>query len=89
MGFLINSTVHAWIRSNPDRLACQAEISASDHSCLNHDSYVDCLDLYEFSDWELRQARDEVSEQARQNIRAAVTKSKTIETKFKKLILDD
>ena len=87
MGFLINSNVNRYIQKHPDLLACQAIIEASNHSCLGHDSYVDCVDLYSFEDAELADGRDPISKQARAKIEKAVANSKTIETRYKKLIL--
>ena len=87
MGFLINSGVNRYIQKQPDLLACQAVIEASSHRCLDHDSYVDCVDLYPFEDAELVDGRDPISKQARAEIEKAVANSKTIEKRYKKLIL--
>ena len=86
MGFLINSRIHPWISSDPQRLACQAEITAAEHSCLIHDSYVDCLELYEFNDGELQNQRDPVSQAAQAEMKLAVAQSKTIIKRYKDLI---
>ena len=57
MGFLINSTIHPFIQKRSELLACQADIEAASHACLDYDSYVDCIDLYEFEDAELTHSR--------------------------------
>lgn len=68
-------------------MECQAEIELSKHPCLKYDSYVDCIELYEFTDLELKSRRDPVSQLAKANIRKAVENSKTISTRHKKMIL--
>lgn len=87
MGFLINSNVHPLIQKRHDLLACQAYLESASHPCLNYDSYVDCIDLYEFEDAELTNKRGAISERAKEEIMKAVTNSKTIEKRYKKLIL--
>jgi len=87
LGFLINSGIHRYIRNRPHLLACQALIEASQHRCLNLDSYVDCADLYGFEDAELVDERDLVSTNAKAEIKRAVMNSVTITRHDKKLIL--
>ena len=87
MGFLINSTIHPFIQKRSELLACQADIEAASHACLDYDSYVDCIDLYEFEDAELTHSRGAISDQAKAEIKKAVTHSKTIEKRYKRLIL--
>ena len=87
MGFLINSGIHKYIQNRPGLLASQAVIEESNHKCLSHDSYVDCIDLYEFEDTELVDDYGPISEQAMIRIKEAVDNSKTIEVRYKKLIL--
>ena len=87
MGFLINTRIHPYILKRSDLLACQAVIEASSHRCLQHDSYVDCIDLYPFDDAELLDARESISEQAKAEIKKAVSNSKTIEKRYRNLIL--
>lgn len=89
MGFLINTGIHPLIQKRPELLACQALIEKSHHRCLSHDSYVDCIDLYDFEDEELVEGAVPISEQAMLRIKEAVDKSKTIEKRYKKLILGE
>ena len=88
MGFLINTNIDTWIQIDPAKLATQALILAAEHSCLKYDSHVDCLDLYPFDESELTNKRDPISPTAKASIKTAVSNSKTIVTKFKKLILN-
>lgn len=87
MGFLINSSIRKFIQNQPHRLRCQAIIEESNHKCLSRDSYVDCIDLYEFEDAELIEDYGPISKQAMARIKGAVTNSKTLEKRYKKLIL--
>lgn len=86
-GFLINSEIDPWIQIRPEMLAGQVPLKAAEHPCLTHDSYVDCLDLFRFDDFELTNLRDEVSENAKSSILEAVEGSKTIARRYKRLIL--
>ena len=87
MGFLINSNICPYIQNHPGLLASQAVIEESNHKCLNRDSYVDCVDLYEFEDAQLVNECEPISKQAMARIKEAVNNSKTIEVRYKKLIL--
>lgn len=87
MGFLINSSIRKYIQNRPNLLASQAVIEESNHKCLSRDSYVDCIDLYEFEDTELVEDYGPISKQAMIRIKEAVDNSKTIEVRYKKLIL--
>jgi len=86
-GFLINSEIDPWIQIHPEMLACQAHVKATEHPCLAYDSYVDCIDLFRFDDFELTNVRDEVSKKAKKSILEAVGVSKTISRGHKRLIL--
>ena len=86
-GFLINSSIHKYIQNRPDLLVCQAVIEEASHKCLSRDSYVDCINLYEFEDAELIEDYGPISKQAMARIKEAVNNSKTIEVRYKKLIL--
>lgn len=89
MGFLINSRIVAKIQNDPDLLACQVDIPASDHTCLSHDSYVDCIDLYPFERFELNHPREPVTDIVKVDIFRAVLTAKTIAPRYKRLILGD
>lgn len=86
MGFLVNSEIRPYVQKRPNLLACQVIIEASSHKCLDYDSYVDCSNLYPFEDTELS-ARNPITKQAKEDIKKAVTNSKTIELRYQKLIL--
>jgi hypothetical protein len=88
MGFLVNSHISNWLRKRPHLLACEASISSDEHSCLKHDSFVDCHSIYAFFDWELTSERGEVSHRAKINILKAIRDCPTIERKYKEAILN-
>jgi hypothetical protein len=87
MGFLINSHIADFILQSPDLNACQAAIDAHDHSCLNHNSYVDCKEIFPFKNSELNDKLSPVSDWAREQIVRAVYKCPVLERRYKKLIL--
>ena len=87
MGFFINSNIRPYVQKKPDLFACQAVIEASNHKFLKYDSYVDCSNLIEFEDAQLVNECEPISKQAMALIKEAVDNSKTIEVRYKKLIL--
>ena len=88
MGFLINSRIHPFIQCNPEMLACQASIGIAGHRFLNHRSYVDCNNLYEFEESGLTNNLGPVSEEAKKSIKQAVGNAKTVEPVYSRLILE-
>lgn len=87
MGFFINTKVHPYIQNHPDLLACQAVIEAENHSFLDYNSYVDCIDLYQFEDAVLVDDCGPISKQAKLEIKRAVANSKLLEKRHRELIL--
>ncbi|MCX6006324.1 MAG: hypothetical protein NTZ34_03570 [Chloroflexi bacterium] len=86
MGLFINKAIHPFIKKNPDLLACQVVIKASDHKCLSYDSYVNCTRLFPFEADELSNVKDAVNSQTKTEIKTAVALSTTIEKCYKKII---
>lgn len=89
MGFLINTEIRPYVKNRPHLLICQAVIEKSNHHCLSRDSYVDCTTLYPFEDSDLLERHDNISKQAKAEIQKAVTNSKTIEKRYRELILGE
>lgn len=87
MGFLVNSTIHPFILKRPYLLQCQVMLSNSDYSFLFHDSYLDCGRIYAFEDDQLVVGLELVNTKTKADIKLAVTNSKTIEKKYRDLIL--
>jgi hypothetical protein len=89
MGFLINSIVRPFILKRPDLLRCQVKIKASDYKFLDHDSYIDCVELYPFEDTDLIDKKDTINMITKAEIKRAVKGSDTIVTRYQKLILSN
>lgn len=89
MAFLINSEIHKLIQKSPELLAGQAKLLQSQHSSswMHWDSYVDCNELFEFTDAELTLHRDAVSADGIKEIKRAVSDSILLERELKVLIL--
>jgi hypothetical protein len=89
MGFMISTEIDVWIQIDEERLACQANILADEHSgCLTHDSWVNCYNLLAFWDEELVNPRDFISPNAKSSIQDAARKSPTIEQRYKDQIIN-
>ncbi len=87
MGFFINTRIRSFVQKQPDLLACQVYIKASDHQCLDHNSFIDCSDLKEFDDDQLIVEREPLDKQTIGQIKKVVSNAKTIEKNYQKLII--
>lgn len=87
IGFFINSRISDYVRSREHLLECQSYILASDHDCLTHDSKVSCETSYLFTEDELSEMRDDVSEDAKRVILRTVKICTTIPRRYKREIL--
>lgn len=87
MGFLVNSTINPFISKRPYLLQCQVILRSSEYGFLFHDSYLDCGRIYSFKDAELAIGLELVNNKTKTAIKAAVINSKTIEKKYRDLIL--
>jgi len=88
LGFLINSSISNFVRSRPDLLICEVEITAEEHDFLKWNSVIDCHTLYTFYITDFEEERGELSHQAAINVLQAVKDCPTITRKYKQLILD-
>jgi hypothetical protein len=86
MGFLINSKIRQWIKKEPTRLATQAQLLQIEHRFLDADSWVDCRNLYPFTDDELVSHRQRIGKRGIAAILEAVSNSTTIISDHKELI---
>lgn len=86
-GFFINTGIRPFVQNQPEMLACQVSIKATDYKYLDHNSYVDCNDLYLFKDTDLTDAKGPVNKKTKADIKKAIAVSKTIVVRHKKLIL--
>ena len=78
MGFLVNTDIHPFIKSMPHLLSGQVSISATEYEFLDHDSYIDCVNLYSFEWSELTSERQHINDGTGAQIRGAVAISETI-----------
>lgn len=88
MGFLVNSTISQFVCNRPYLLECQVPLSKSDYGFLFHDSYLDCSQIYAFEDDELVIGLELINDKTRSEIKAVVSKAKTIEKRYQSLILN-
>ena len=88
MGFLVNTQIHPFILGKPELKACQVEIKAADYKFLNHNSYIDCNELYPFIDSELTAQRDFVNSKTKAGIKNAAKISPMLTGHQKKIISD-
>jgi len=89
MGFLVNSKIHPFILKRPYLFACQVKLSNSDYGFLFRDSYLDCGRIYPFKDAELVVGVELINDKTKADIKTAVANSKTIEKKYRDLILSN
>lgn len=87
MGFLINSAISQYSLKRPYLLECQVMLGKSDYGFLFHDSYLDCARIYDFKDAELLIGLELIGDETKSEIKTAVSKSSTVEKKYKDLIL--
>ena len=84
-GFLINSEIAPFIQKRPNLLSCQVSITAERYGFLDHNSYVNCGQLFSFKSSELHGVQD-VQNNTRRAIERVVANSKLIEPIYKRLI---
>jgi len=87
LGVFINTRISSWIQARPNLIVCETTISAAEHPFLNYDSWVDCQDLYPYTDAELVSGRGIVSETAKCSILNAIHLCPKLERKYKNAIL--
>lgn len=88
MGFLVNSTINKFISNRPQLCKCQIRLRQSDYGFLVHDSYLDCHHLYAFTDDELAIGIGTILDTTKAEIKAVVSEAKTIEKRYRNLILN-
>ena len=88
-GFFINSSINNYIVKRPYLLSCEAKILSSQHHFLNHDSYVDCREIFRFDDSELTNTRGVLSADGQAEVINAVASCPVLEQIHKNRILTD
>jgi len=87
VGFLINTEIHPFILNKPELSQCHVKISAVNYKFLDHDSYVDCNEPYEFRKRELKEYIKPISAETKSEIIKAVRDSIRIAPRYQKMIL--
>jgi hypothetical protein len=71
-GFFINSKINNYISKRPYLLSCEAKILSNQHNFLDHDSFVDCREIFRFNDSELTDSRGLLSADGQAEVKKAV-----------------
>lgn len=87
-GFLVNHAINKFISARPHLLECQILLKQSDYGFLVRDSYLDCHHLCDFTDDELMIGIGPIRDATKAEIKAVVSKAKTIEKRHRNLILN-
>jgi hypothetical protein len=87
MGFLVNTGINPYIKKRSWLLECQVKLSQLEYGFLVHDSYLDCSQIYAFEDSELIVGLELISNETKVEIQKVVSKAKTIEKRFQRLII--
>jgi hypothetical protein len=86
MGFLINTSIRDYIKNRSYLLSSQIPISCEEYDFLDHDSYIDCSNLYPFNWCNLTSRRQRMGDNTISAIKRAVINSDTIEEMYIRLI---
>jgi hypothetical protein len=89
MGFLVNKEINQYTLKRPYLLECQVMLDKTDYGFLSQNSYLDCARIYPFKDEELMLGFELISDKTKADTKKAVAASKTIEKKYKSLILSN
>jgi hypothetical protein len=87
MGFLVNSEISKFTANKPDLLQCQVPLKKEKFHFLFYDSYLDCAQLYPFSEDELNIGLEIIDDNTKEEIKKSVLKAKTIAKRHVKLIM--
>ena len=69
--FLINSQINEFFLKN-ELTECFTEISVSNHSYLDNNSFIDCTEMFEVHDYELTDPRDILTDDEQRAVWEAV-----------------
>lgn len=90
LGFVINSRVNDFYANKPELAPCHVAISQADHPFLEHDSFVDCTEVFTVPSVNLSAdaKRGGLSEASQAAVLRGVEVCPVLRTKHKKLIVD-
>jgi len=69
-------------------MACQADIQQQANTFLDYDSFIDCRTVYIFEEKQLTDLQGTLSDETQHRLLSTVKQCKTIERKYKKIILN-
>jgi len=84
--FFVNSKISRFIQNRPNMLACQVLLKASEYDFLQHDSYLNCSQLYAFDEMCFTYGRGTVLVHTKKEIKNAVAIATTIDQKYQEMI---
>jgi len=86
-GFLVNSEIRPFVQRQRELLACQISIKQSDYpTILEYDSYIDCTQLYSFSEQDLENPGF-LKATTKEEIKRVIRESLLLEERYQQLIL--
>ena len=94
--FIINLEIHSFYELRPHLKACQVQISCASHTFLNHDSFIDCVNIIREFDQDsvqnqvlgdMTRIKGQIDTQCKIAVMTAVEQSYTIERRYKRIIL--
>jgi hypothetical protein len=85
--FFINSVINPFIANNPKLMPCEVALAASSHTFLQHDSFIDCRDVYTFPLTNMTDFRGQLDVSIIPNVLTAVSACPVLKRGQKKVIL--
>ena len=86
-GFLINSSIHSFIKRRKHLEPCVVLVECITNNYLTHDSYIDCRGLYDFQGNQLNDHVGTVCNDTKTKIMHAVLSCPVLELKYKNYLL--
>jgi hypothetical protein len=94
--FVINSSIPKFALKSPDLRSCQIELNASDYPFLEHDSYVNCVEVKSVSKAEIERQilqdigriKGELNATTKREIIRVVQTARTINARHKRLVIE-
>jgi hypothetical protein len=96
--FVINSEINQFKKDSPDLLESQVPLGRKTHQFLKHDSWIDCskvirnfgaAEVFQQINSKLGSMKGLVTNEVRKKIRTTVNDSRTLENRFKTVILEE
>ena len=85
--FFINTRVNNYLATRPHLAEGQADILLEDNPYLDHDSFINCTEIFEVDPVLLNDYRGDISPKTINNVLWSVARSKTLRARYISLIL--